>query len=133
CGADQVIVTAGAQDALHAIVGATLTRGDVVACGAHIYPGFLGLARRAGLRLAPMAVVCAEALEALCRREAVRALYVVPTNDNPTARTLSVVDREAIADVARRHGVRVIEDDAYGQIAAPLIPPIASFVPELGW
>lgn len=133
CAADEVIVTAGAQNALHAIVGTALSRGDIVACGAHAYPGFLALARRAGVRLAPIEPFGADALDALCRRERVRALYTVPTNDNPTARTLSAAEREAIAAVARRHGVLVIEDDAYGQLADRPIPPIASLVPELTW
>jgi DNA-binding transcriptional MocR family regulator len=131
--ADQVVVTAGAQNALHAIVGATLTRGDVVACGAHIYPGFLAIAKRAGLRLAPLAPFGAETLEALCRTTTVAALYVVPTNDNPTTATLSEAERAALAGVARRHGVRIIEDDAYGQLPEHPIAALSSFAPELGW
>jgi DNA-binding transcriptional MocR family regulator len=130
---DQVVVAAGAQNALHAIVDATLARGDRVACGTHVYPGFLALARRAGLRLAPLPQVDADALDALCRRERVQALYVVPTNDNPTTRTLDEAERAALAEVARRHGVRLIEDDAYGQLAETPIAPISRFAPELGW
>jgi DNA-binding transcriptional MocR family regulator len=131
--AGQVVVTAGAQSALHAIIGATLERGDVVACGTHVYPGFLALARRAGLRLAPLACVEADALEALCRTTTVAALYVVPTNDNPTTVTIAADDRAALARVTQRHGVRIIEDDAYGQLAETPIAPLSSFAPELGW
>lgn len=130
---EQIVVAAGAQNALHAVAGAVLTRGDVVACGAHIYPGFLALARRMGLKLAPLERVEAAALEALCRTQAIAALYVVPTNDNPTTGTIGIAERAALADVARRHGVRVIEDDAYGQLAAQPLPSLSSFVPELGW
>lgn len=132
CSADEVIVTAGAQNALHAIVAATLQPGDVVACGAHIYSVFLQLARKAGLRLAPLAAMDADALEALCRTTKVAALYVVPTNDNPTTRTLDAGERRALAEVARRHGVRIIEDDAYGQLPERAIAPLTSFAPELG-
>ncbi len=131
--AEQVVVTAGAQNALHAIVGATLERGDVVACGAHIYPGFLAIAKKAGLQLAPMERVEAGAFEALCCKQRVAALYVVPTNDNPTTVTLNEAERAALAAVARRYGVRIIEDDAYGQLPAQPIAPLSSFAPELGW
>ena len=131
--ADQVVVTAGAQNALHAIVGWVLERGDVVACGTHIYPGFLALARRAGVRLEPLAQVEAGALDALCRSTKVAALYVVPTNDNPTTLTIDAAARAALAAVARRHGVRIIEDDAYGQLPETPIVPLSSFAPELGW
>jgi DNA-binding transcriptional MocR family regulator len=118
---------------LLAIVGAALAPGDVVACGAHIYPGFLAIAKRAGLRLAPLAKVDAGALEALCRTTKVAALYVVPTNDNPTTATLSEVERAALAEISQRYGVHIIEDDAYGQLAEQPIAPLSSFAPELGW
>jgi len=131
--AGQIVVTAGAQNALHAIVDATLAPGEVVACGTHIYSGFLALAKKAGLRLASMARVGAEEFDALCRSTKVAALYVVPTNDNPTTVTLAADERAALAEVARRHGVRIIEDDAYGQIAERIIAPLSSFAPELGW
>ncbi|UKK86002.1 PLP-dependent aminotransferase family protein [Sphingopyxis sp. BSN-002] len=131
--AAQVVVTAGAQNALHAIVGATMEHGDVVACGAHIYPGFRAIAKKARLQLAPMPRVEAGALEELCGRQRVAALYVVPTNDNPTAGTLDEEERAALAGVARRYGVRIIEDDAYGQLPEKPLAPLSSFVPELGW
>jgi DNA-binding transcriptional MocR family regulator len=130
---DQLVVTAGAQNALHAIVGATLKAGDVVACGTHVYPGFLAIAKKAELRLAPLARIDADALEALCRRETIAALYIVPTNDNPTTVTLDADERAALAAAARRHGVRLIEDDAYGQLAEAVIAPLSSFAPERGW
>lgn len=131
--ADAVIVTAGAQNALHAIAATILAPSDVVACGAHVYPGFLAIARKAGLRLVPLPRVDGDALDALCRRMAVAALYVVPTNDNPTTHTLDAAARAALAEAARRHGVRLIEDDAYGRLAPDPTAPVSSFAPELGW
>lgn len=130
---DQLVVAAGAQNALHAIVSATLKPGDVVACGAHVYSVFLALARRFGLRLAPLASVDAASLDALCRTTEVAALYLVPTNDNPTTRTLDLAEREALAGALRRHDVRLIEDDAYGQLPDRPLAPVTSFVPELGF
>ncbi len=130
---DQVIVTAGAQNALHAIVAATLRPGDVVACGTHVYSVFLALARKAGLRLAPLDRVGADALDALCRTTRVAALYLVPTIDNPTTHTLDPDERRALAAVARQHGVRLIEDDAYGQLPEQPLAPVTSFAPDLGF
>src|SRR3546814_7871960 len=48
---DEVVVTAGSQNALHAIISAALESGDAVACGPYVYPGFLALARKAGLKI----------------------------------------------------------------------------------
>lgn len=132
-GLDEVVVTAGAQNALQAIVGAALVEGDVVACGSYIYPGFLAIAKRAGLRLAPLTPFNAETLGALCRTVKVAALYVVPTNDNPTTATIGEDERNALAEVAQRYSVQIIEDDAYGQLAETPVAPVSSFAPELGW
>lgn len=131
--AEQMVVTAGAQNALHAIIAATLKPGETVACGAHCYPGFAALARRAGLQLAPMAQVDADALDALCRRAPVRALYVVPTNDNPTTHTLDEGARAALAEVAARRAVTLIEDDAYGLLAERPLAAISAHVPTIGY
>ncbi|MEG3152886.1 PLP-dependent aminotransferase family protein [Sphingomonas sp. ZT3P38] len=130
---EQVIVTAGGQNALHAILSTTLRAGDTVACGQFVYPGFSALAERLGLILLPLPVIDAAAIDAACAAGTVRALYVVPTNDNPTAVTLDVATRAAIAAAARRHDLQVIEDDAYGLLAPTPIPPIASFAPERCW
>lgn len=131
--ADQVIVTAGGQNALHAVLNAALRPGDAVACGRFVYSGFKALAERLGLRLAPLDEMSAASLEAACQEHDLRALYVVPTNDNPTAVTLSLAERQAIAAVVQRRSLQVIEDDAYGALPSDPTPPIASFAPENCW
>ncbi|MES2449931.1 MAG: PLP-dependent aminotransferase family protein [Pseudomonadota bacterium] len=130
---EQVIVTAGGQNALHAILASTLQAGDTIACGRFVYPGLKALAGRLGVRLLALPTLDAATLDAACRRENVRALYVVPTNDNPTAATITEAEREAIATVARRHELQVIEDDAYGLLASAPLRPIAAFAPERCW
>lgn len=132
-GEEQVIVTAGGQNALHAILTATLGAGDMVACGRFVYPGFKALAERLGLILLPLEAIDAATLDVACRTHPVRALYVVPTNDNPTTATIVAAEREAIAQVARCHDLQVIEDDAYGLLARDPVPPIAAFAPEHCW
>jgi DNA-binding transcriptional MocR family regulator len=131
--AEQMIVTAGAQNALHAIASAMLKPGDRVACGRFVYPGFAAIARRAGAILVPLADMSADALEAAHAEAPLRALYVVPTNDNPTAATIAVKDRQAIAAWARGAGVQIVEDDAYGLLPDAPFPAIASFAPEISW
>ncbi len=137
CDDDTLLVTSGGQHALHAVVSAELRPGDVVAVAAHLYPGFLALARRYGLRLAVVASdgegIDPHDLDAICRRDTVRALYVVPTNDNPTTATMGQERRVALAATAERHGLLVIEDDAYGLLPARPLAPIASLAPARTW
>ncbi|MCW1431815.1 PLP-dependent aminotransferase family protein [Novosphingobium sp. JCM 18896] len=139
---DNVLVVSGGQTALHAIAHAALEPGDVVCTGRFAYPGWLSIARRLGLQV--LAVdsdaegIDPAALDRACAAQAlagqpVRALYVVPTNDSPTTATMGVERRRAVAEVARRHELKIIEDDAYGRLAAEPLPPLASLAPERTW
>ena len=130
---EQIIVTAGGQNGLHAVASTILKRGDRVACGRFVYPGFAAIARRMGALLVPLAEMTADTLEAAHAAAPLRALYVVPTNDNPTTATLAVKERRDIATWAREAGVQIIEDDAYGLLPDAPIPAIASFAPEISW
>jgi DNA-binding transcriptional MocR family regulator len=130
---EQIVVTAGGQNGLHAVASTILKRGDRVACGRFVYPGFAAIARRMGVALVPLAEMTADALEAAHAAAPLRALYVVPTNDNPTTATLVVKERREIAAWAEGAGVQIIEDDAYGLLPDVPIPAIASFAPEISW
>jgi DNA-binding transcriptional MocR family regulator len=131
--ADQVVVTAGGQNALHAVMNAVARPGDRIACGRFVYPGFRAIAQRMGIELVPLPEMTAAALERACREGAIRALYLVPTNDNPTTATVPLAEREALAGVARRAGMQIVEDDAYGLLDPQPVPPVSRFAPELAW
>ena len=137
CLDDSIVVTAGGQHALHAVFSAELRPGDVLVVPQFVYPGFLALARRFGVTLRAVAFdrdgIDPDALENLCRVEPIRGLYLVPTNDNPTTVTTSLARRQAIAQIAQRHDLLVIEDDAYGLLPDDPLPPITSLVPERCW
>lgn len=131
--AEQVVLAAGGQNALHAILASTFQRGDAIACGRYVYSGLKALAARLDLRLVPLAEMSAGALEAALSSQPIRALYLVPTNDNPTTLTLDVAERKAIAAVLARYDLQLIEDDAYGPLAADPLPPVSAFVPGRAW
>lgn len=130
---DQVVVTAGGQNALHAILGSIVRPGDRIACGQFVYPGFRALAQRRGAQLVPLPEMTAKALQAACSQGTIRALYVVPTNDNPTAATVAMAERAEIAAVARLEGLQIVEDDAYGLLAKEQMAPVSSFAPDHSW
>jgi DNA-binding transcriptional MocR family regulator len=137
CHEDTVLVAAGGQHALHAIFSTELSAGDVLAVGQFAYPGLLSLARRFGIELRAITSdsegMRPDALDAVCGMATVRGIYLVPANDNPTTSTMSGARREAIAEVARRRGLLIIEDDAYGLLPASPLPPLAAFSPERTW
>jgi DNA-binding transcriptional MocR family regulator len=133
---DAVGIAAGAQNALHAIVATGFRPGDGLCCGAFLYAGMRALAVRYRLRLHPVAVdregLLPDAVERALA-DGARAIYVTPTNDNPTTATMGLQRRRDIAAVARRHGAILIEDDAYGLLPSKPLPPLASLAPELTW
>jgi len=131
---EQVVATAGGQHAMVCVICALTRPGDTLAVEALTYPGLRALASLLHLRLAPVALdeegLIPEALDAACRSAPVRALYTMPTLHNPTTATVPVARREALAEVARRHDLALIEDDVYGFLLDAPLPPLAHYAPE---
>jgi DNA-binding transcriptional MocR family regulator len=70
-------------------------------------------------------------LERACDSCEARVLYVVPTLHNPTTVTLSAERRQALAMIAKRRGLTIIEDDIFRLLAAEPPPAaIHSLAPE---
>ena len=69
-----------------------------------------------------------DAAAVLAERHGARLLYVIPTFQNPTGRTLPLERREALAALARRAGLWVVEDDPYGELRyrGDPLPPLAA-------
>ena len=133
--ADQVLIVGGAQHGLTVTAMATLRTGDVVAVDALTYPGFTVLARALRLDLAPLPVTAdgpdLDALERLCTQRPIRAIYTMPTLHNPLGWVLSRSSRTRLIEIARRHGLLIIEDASYAYLAGQPAPPIASLAPDL--
>lgn len=130
----QVAIVDGAQHGLATTVMALLQAGDVVAVDALTYPGFKVLAEAYRLELAPIAATGQgpdlDALEAMCKRRRVRAIYAMPTLHNPLGWVLNASRRRQLVAIARRHGLLIIEDAAYAFLAPDPPAPLASLAPE---
>ncbi|MDO5604124.1 MAG: PLP-dependent aminotransferase family protein, partial [Paracoccus sp. (in: a-proteobacteria)] len=134
---DRVLVAAGAQGALFAICALLMRRGDVLAAPAMTYPGLKSVATQQGLVLAPVAMdeagIVPAAFEHLCQTAAPKALFVTPSIDNPTTATLPPDRRHAIAEIARRHHVALIEDDPYSPLLPDPARALAAIAPDISW
>ncbi len=134
---DRIAVTPGAHPTIVAILMGLAKPGDVILCEDVTYPGVRGICARLGLRLIGLPGD-AEGIDPTALTEAIRtyepkALYLNPTLNNPTTRTISLARRQSIADVLSAHRLPLIEDDAYGFIPPHPPAPLASFVPDLTW
>ncbi len=120
CEADDLLVTTGSQQALGLIAAVLLDPGDVVLVENPSYLAALQSFGFAGARL--VAVDCdedgldPEALPGLIAEHAPKFLYVVPTFQNPTGRTLPAARRARLAEIAAEHGLWIVEDDPYGEL-----------------
>ncbi|MFD3617083.1 PLP-dependent aminotransferase family protein [Streptomyces sp. NPDC058676] len=131
--ADDVLVTTGSQQALSLLATALVEPGDTVLVESPCYLAALQAFGFAGARV--LAVPGDEegldpaALEELVARERPKLLYTVPTFQNPTGRTLPDGRRAAIASVAARRGLWIVEDDPYGELRfeGEQVPWIATY------
>jgi DNA-binding transcriptional MocR family regulator len=134
---ERVFVTPGAHPALLGILGLLAKAGDTVLCEAVTYPGARAVAAQLGVKLVGLPMdfegIDPDAFAKACGEHAPKALYLNPTLQNPTTLTIPEARRTAIAQVARRFGVPIVEDDAYGFIPAHGPPPLAAIAPDLTW
>ncbi|MEV5383552.1 PLP-dependent aminotransferase family protein [Streptomyces sp. NPDC052721] len=119
-GSDDLMVTTGSQQALTLITTTVLEPGDVVLVEDPCYLAALQTFGFAGARVVPVPTdddgIIPEALDEIAAREPAKLLYLVPTFQNPTGRTLPAARRTAVAEAAARHGFWIVEDDPYGEL-----------------
>lgn len=134
-GADDLLITSGSQQALTLVAAVLLRPGDRVLVEEPSYLAALQCFALAGATAIP--VPCddegldPEALDALVAQHRPALLYTVPTFHNPTGRTLSARRRLALAEVAERTGLWIVEDDPYGELrySGTPVPAVASLPP----
>lgn len=142
---DDVVVTTGSQQALDLVTRIFVDPGDVVVAEAPSYVGALGVFRAYQADVVHVEMdddgLVPEALEATLVRLAaegrrVKLLYTVPNFHNPGGTTLSLERRPRIVEIARRHGVLVLEDNPYGLLGfdgpsdGAVLPALQSLDPQ---
>ncbi|GAA1314887.1 MAG: PLP-dependent aminotransferase family protein [Brachybacterium tyrofermentans] len=117
----QIRVTSGSQEGLFVVAQAMLEPGDVVLVESPTYLAAVQAFAVHGARMIGVETdddgVVPEALEEAIRTHHPRMVYLIPTFQNPTGRTMPVARRQAVADVLLRTDVPLIEDDPYGALS----------------
>ena len=58
---------------------------------------------------------------------------LVPSLGNPTSHVMGAERRLAVAEIARRHGIYVVEDEVYKPLLETPLPAFTELLPELGF
>ncbi len=131
---DEVLVCTGSQHGLTVVLATLLEPGDVLLTESLTYAGLQPVAGLLRLRLRGVPIdgqgLLPDALDAACRETGAKALYLIPTLHNPTTAIVPQARRREIAEVAGRHGLRLIEDDVHGLLPVERPAPIATLAPE---
>lgn len=123
----------GAQHAIDIAIRCVTKAGDSVLVDSLTYSGFKAIALSNHLKLVPVRMddegMSPQDLREMCERSKARVLYCMPTLHSPTARTMSLQRRKAIAELAEEFDLTIIEDDAYGSFCEMRPQPIAAMAP----
>ena len=129
---NQVQVTSGSQEGLYLTATTLIDPGDVVLVERPTYLTAVQAFTLVGARLIGVdsdeGGMLPDALESAIEQYGAKLVYLVPTFQNPTGRTMSADRRTAIAEVLVRTGVPLLEDDPYGELrfSGEPVAPIAS-------
>jgi DNA-binding transcriptional MocR family regulator len=130
----RIVVTASGFQAISAAILGNMARGEPILTDAITYAGLKAAAFNYGWRLEALTRdeegVLPEALERAMVEGRGRIVYLQTELHNPTAAVMSLERRLAIADIARRHDLLLIEDHAALCDLSSQIPPLAALAPE---
>ncbi len=133
--AEGILVSSGSQGLLDAIGKILIGPGDAVAVESPTYLGALQAFNPYGPRYVEIETdemgAIPESLEKLIKEDKPKFVYLVPTFQNPSGRTLTIERRQTIAEIITRHGVLLVEDDPYAALRyrGDTVPAIKSMAP----
>ncbi|RYY53462.1 MAG: PLP-dependent aminotransferase family protein [Chitinophagaceae bacterium] len=127
--ADHILITKGVQMALYLVAQVLLNKGDTVIVGDPGYAMANEVFEQAGAKIATVPVdewgINLDAVEALCRKQEIRMLFVIPHHHQPTTVTLCAERRMRLLELARTYKFAIVEDDYdydFHYSSSPILP-----------
>ncbi len=117
---ENLLITAGSQQAIALVTQLLLRPGDVVATENPTYAIALDLFRALGLKIVGAPTdgcgLQVEKLEPVLQQHHPRLVYTMPNFHNPTGACMSVQRRRALIELSDRYNVPILEDDFVGDL-----------------
>ena len=129
---EMIQVTTGSQEGIYLAGRSLLSHGDTVLVEEPTYLAAVQAFRLHGARLVGVPTdaggVIPDALERAIAEHSPSFLYLVPSFQNPTGRTMPLQRRLDVAEILVREGLALVEDDPYGDLrfAGDRLPAMAS-------
>ena len=131
---EHILLANGGQNAITATLAGLCQHGDRIGVDHHTYPGLKTAAAMLGIQLVPIRSetdeMSPEALLYACKNENIKGLYIIPDYQNPMTYTMSIETRKAIAEIAIKYNLFIIEDGMYHLTQDKVLPAVATYAPE---
>ncbi|MBB4399388.1 MULTISPECIES: PLP-dependent aminotransferase family protein [Rhizobium/Agrobacterium group] len=132
---ENIVSTLGAHAAVMSVMSAMTAPGDRIVFEPVTYSHISRSAALAGRRVTLVEAdengIVPDDFERVCAQQHPKMIFLMSAGQNPTCATLPEDRRRAIADIARRYGVWIVEDNLYGAMTRDAIPLIAEFAPDI--
>ena len=120
-GADELIVTSGAQQVFDLLTKSTCNEGDTIIAEGPVFVGALSSFKSYGTVINQVEInddgMDLDELElAVKRAKNPRFIYCIPNFQNPTGLTMPLKKRIGVLEIAKKYNILVLEDNAYGDI-----------------
>ncbi|GGH84272.1 DNA-binding transcriptional MocR family regulator [Pullulanibacillus pueri] len=114
---ESILMTSGAQQAIHLVIECLLKPGDAVVIENPSYNYSLPIFKTAGLKVYSLEVgekgIRPQDLIELHKKHQIKMLFLNPIFQNPTGTLLPYSQRKEILNISSQYGIPVIEDDPY--------------------
>jgi 2-aminoadipate transaminase len=133
---ENVFISSGSQGALDAVGKVLISKGDKIGVEAPTYLGAIHAFDPYEPDYVTLATdekgLIPESLETVLETNRLKFVYLVPTFQNPTGRTLPMERRQRIAAILSRYDVLLIEDDPYSDLRydGKTLNPIKALAPD---
>ncbi|UPJ47807.1 PLP-dependent aminotransferase family protein [Bradyrhizobium sp. 200] len=133
----RILVTNGTMNSILLLTCSLVPPGNVLLTEELTVPQIYTLAKIASVEVQGVRIdkkgLIPDDFERKCRKHAPRAVYINCTVHNPTAYVTPTERRKEIAEIARKYGLQIIEDEAQALYLEDLPDSFATIAPDISW
>jgi GntR family transcriptional regulator/MocR family aminotransferase len=130
---DNIMITRGSQMGLYLLARVLFEKGDTVIVGDTNYYYADHVFLNAGVKITRVKVddfgIDVDAIEKICKRKKIKALYITSHHHYPTTVTLIASRRIKLLSLAEKFGFIIIEDDYdydFHYLSSPILPLVSA-------